>query len=276
MNKVKIGLCQLDIQPDKERNVNRALEMIREAAAQGADFAILPEIFYSQSSDAEIRKNCEPAGGPTEQKLSALARELGIYIIGGSVAEKEGDKIYNTAFMYDREGKQIAKHRKVHMYEVIHPDGRHDREADTIEPGDRVTMADTEFGPVGIAICYDIRFAEFFRIYGLKCAKIIFHPGNFNLTTGPAHWEMSIRMRALDQQLFMASCIGARNLDAPYVNYGHSMVAGPWGDLKAKLGTEEEVCVVEIDLDEIDQIKNRLPITMLRRTDLYDTKYYGK
>ena len=124
---------------------------------------------------------------------------------------------------------------------------------------------------MGLAICFDIRFSELFRLMSLQNVGMIFHPAAFNLSTGPAHWDISVRMRALDQQCFLISCAPARNMDCVYHSYAHSMIAGPWGEVLRRMGTEEGVTVTELDLDTLPTVRRSLPILSGRRTDIYDT-----
>ena len=130
-------------------------------------------------------------------------------------------------------------------------------------------MFDTPYGRVGVAICFDIRFAEWFRMLSLAGAKLILVPGAFNMTTGPAHWELSIRMRAVDNQCFVAGCAPARDESASYVSYGNSLVSDPWGNVLGRLDAEQGVLLVDLDLGYADAIRNQIPILSGRRTELY-------
>ena len=257
----------------KEKNLQRAAQLVAEAAAQHADFAILPEMFVCPFSNGNFRPNAETPNGPAVRFLSSLARKHGIYLIAGSIPELEENAVYNTSYFFDRAGNILGKHRKMHLFDATFRDGSVYRESDAITPGSRMTVVQTEFGPVGLAICFDIRFSELFRLMSLQGVRMIFHPAAFNLSTGPAHWDMSVRMRALDQQCFMISCAPARNPDCVYVSYGHSMIADPFGAVVARMDTEEGVTVAELDLGEIETTRRALPIMNGRRTDVYNTVY---
>lgn len=268
---LKIGLCQMLVSEDKQANLRKAGEMIREAAAQGANFVMLPEMFNCPYVSSCFPVYAEPAGGETWQFLSSMAKECGVYLIGGSIPEEENGHIYNTSFIFSPEGRQIGRHRKVHLFDIDVPGGQRFMESDTLTAGDDMTLIDTEYGKIGVAICFDIRFTEFFRAMTLAGVQAIFVPAAFNMTTGPAHWEFNFRIRAMDCQCWIAGCSPARDVNGPYVAYGHSLLCDPWGAEAAMLGIDEEVRVVEFDLAQNERIRAQMPILAARRTDLYDT-----
>ena len=169
----------------------------------------------------------EPLGGPAQQAVSALARELGIWIIAGSLPELEGERVYNTAFVYDDTGRQVARHRKMHLFDISVEGGQSFRESDTLSPGNDVTVFDSPWGKLGLCICFDLRFEELARVMTLQGAQAIFVPAAFNMTTGPAHWELLFRQRAVDNQLFTIGTSPARN------EQGDLCGLGPFGDLRS-------------------------------------------
>lgn len=268
----KLGLCQMRVTADKAENLRHAGELIRQAAAQGANVVTLPEMFNCPYENACFPVYGEPAGGETWQFLSAIAKELGIYLIGGSVPELEEGKIYNTSYIFSPEGKELARHRKVHLFDIDVPGGQRFMESDTLTAGDSVTVVDTEYGKIAVAICFDIRFSDFFRLMGDMGAELIVIPAAFNMTTGPLHWDLAFRMRALDQQCFIAGCSPARDTSASYVAYGHSLVCDPWGTIIQQLDEKEGVRVVDIDLGDLAKYRGQIPILAGRRTDLYRTE----
>lgn len=271
MGRLTIGLCQMDVVQEKASNLIKAERMIREAAGQGAEVAVLPEMFTCPFSSPLFPSYAEAPGGETVQLLGKLAKELRIHIVGGSIPEVENGRIYNTCCMYAPDGTVIAKHRKLHLFDVDLPGGASCKESDTITAGRHITVVDTALGRVGLAICFDMRFAELFRVMQKEGASLIFVPAAFNMVTGPAHWEITVRMRALDQELFMVVCSPARNPNGTYVSYGHSMIASPYGKIVTELDAEEQVRLCEIDLDEVGRVRRELPILAARRTDLYET-----
>jgi len=264
-----LGLCQMRVEKDKQKNLQRAEAMIREAAKMGAEMIALPEIFNCPYSNKFFREYAETSQGQTVNLLSSLARELSIYIVGGSIPELDNDKVYNTSFIFNRQGEIIGKHRKIHMFDIDIAGGISMKESDILTPGDRMTVVDTEFGKIGVAICYDSRFPELFRNMALAGAKLILLPAAYTLMTGISHWDITMRARALDNQVFFAAISPSRDPHGHYQAYGHSCVATPWGEFSARTDTRESVVLAEIDFDYIDSIRQQLPILKHRRPDIY-------
>lgn len=263
------GSTAEDMEENKKENAEKAERMLREAAANGCDIAVLPEMWNTPYSNDFFRGYAEAADGRTVEFLSGLAGDLGIYIVGGSIPEIDGGNVYNTSFVFDRNGERIARHRKAHLFDVDIKGGIRFIESETLTPGDEVTVFDTEFGKMGLAICFDVRFPEMFRKMALEGAQVIFLPAAFNMTTGPVHWELSMKMRALDDQLFMAAVSPARNEAGCYIAYGHSMVVDPWADILAEAGSGEEIIYAEIDTERITSVREQLPLLKARRPELY-------
>lgn len=269
---MKIALLQLSVSRDKSKNIRRACDAIRRAAKDGIDVAVLGEMFCCPYENSAFRPYGEEQGGETQQALSALAKELGIYIVGGSFPELEGEKVYNTSVVYDREGRELARHRKMHLFDIAVDGGQYFKESDTLSAGDAVTTFETEFGTMGLAICFDMRFEELCRCMCLRGAKVIFAPSAFNMTTGPAHWELLFRQRAVDNQCFTVACSPARDENGSYVAYGNSLAVDPWGTVLTRCGGEECTQIVELDLDKVESVRRQLPILSARRTDLYEIR----
>lgn len=271
MGIIKLGLCQMAVSRDKGENLRRAQAALEQAARQGAQLAMLPEMFNCPYENPCFPVYGEPAGGETWQFLSRMARELGLYLAGGSVPELEGGKVYNTCYFFSPEGEELARHRKVHLFDIDVPGGQRFQESDTLTAGDQITVVDTPLGKIGLAICFDIRFSELFRVMGARGAQIILVPAAFNMTTGPVHWDLAFRSRAVDNQLFVAGCSPARDTGASYVAYGHSLVCNPWGTVVAQLDEKAGVQVAQLDLDDLARYRGQIPILSGRRTDLYET-----
>lgn len=270
MSKIKLALCQMNVIDDKEKNLKKASSMIA-SASKKADFIVLPEMFNCPySNDKFIEYGEKEKDSPTLNKISSLAHENNIYILAGSIPEKEDDKLFNTSYLFDRQGNIIAKHRKMHLFDIDVKDKITFKESDVLTAGDEFTIANTEFGKIGIGICYDIRFPELARVMVENGASILFYPGAFNMTTGPAHWELLFRSRALDNQVFCIGVAPALNKDASYHSYGHSIVANPWGEVMAQASQKEEMIFCEIDLDEIKKVREELPLLKNKREDLYE------
>ena len=182
-------------------------------------------------------------------------------MIGGSVPERDEEgKIYNTSYVFDRKGELIGKHRKVHLFDIDVPGGQYFKESDVLSPGKEMTVFDTEYGRMGVCICFDIRFPDLFLQMRRAGVRMVFVPAAFNMTTGPAHWQTLFRSRALDQQIFMAGCSPARDETASYIAYGHSIVTDPWGRILRELDEKEGILDIELDLAETDRIRTQIPL----------------
>lgn len=269
---MKTALLQTPVTFDKAENIKRAVEALEWAARGGADAAVLPEMFTCPYANKYFPEYAEEGVGPTRQALSEAAKRLGIYIIGGSLPEREGDKLYNTSFVYDRQGRQIARHRKMHLFDIDVRGGQRFFESETFTAGDDVTTFDTEFGKMGLCICFDIRFPELCRLMALEGAKVIFIPAAFNMTTGPAHWELAFRQRAVDNQIYMVGVSPARDEKGVYVAYGNSLAVDPWGTVMCRMDGGANMMIADLDLAKIDDVRAQLPLMSARRTDIYCLK----
>nr|XP_008393600.2 omega-amidase, chloroplastic [Malus domestica] len=274
VTKFKIALCQLSVTPDKERNISHARKAIEDAAAKGAQLVVLPEIWngpYSNDSFPVYAEDIDAGGdaSPSTAMLSEVAQRLKITIVGGSIAERSGDRLYNTSCVFDTDGKLLAKHRKIHLFDIDIPGKITFIESKTLTAGQTPTIVDTEVGRIGIGICYDIRFQELAMIYAARGAHLICYPGAFNMTTGPLHWELLQRARATDNQLYVATCSPARDAGAGYVAWGHSTLVGPFGEVMATTEHEESIIIAEIDYSIIELRRTNLPLLKQRRGDLY-------
>ena len=265
----KLALCQLKGSYDKEESRQTVRRSVTEAASNGADVIALPEMWDCPYSNDYFREYAETADGETVKFMSDLAAELGVYLIGGSISEIDDDKVYNTAFCFDREGRMIGRHRKTHLFDIDVEGGIRFMESDTLTAGDSATVIDTEFGKIGVAICYDVRFPELFRRMTLDGARMVILPAAFNMTTGPAHWDITMRARALDNQIFFAANSPARDEEGIYVAYGNSCIVSPWGDFIAHADEKECIIYADIDFDYEDSIRNQLPLLKHRRPELY-------
>ena len=265
----KIGLCQMKGSFDKKESMETAEKFVREAAANGAQVISLPEMWNCPYSNDYFREYAEPADGQTVEFLSKLAAELGVYLIGGSIPELDGDRVYNTSFSFDRKGTVIGRHRKVHLFDIDVKGGIRFMESDTLTAGEEMTVLDTEFCKIGVAICYDVRFPEWFRKMALAGAQLIILPAAFNMTTGPAHWDLTMRARALDNQVYFAANSPARDENGLYVAYGNSCIVNPWGEFTAHADEKETIVYGDIDLDYIKAVRQQLPLLKHRREELY-------
>ena len=271
MTKIKLALCQMNVIDDKKANLEKASSMIADSIGNDADFIILPEMFNCPySNDKFIEYAEDEKDSITLKKISRMAEDNSVYILAGSIPERESEKIFNTSYLFDRTGQIIAKHRKMHLFDIDVKDRITFKESDVLTAGDQFTLAETEFGKIGIGICYDVRFVELARIMVENGALILFYPGAFNMTTGPAHWELLFRARALDNQVFCVGVAPALNIDASYHSYGHSIVTNPWGEVISQADENENLIICEIDLSEIKKIREEIPLLKNKRNDLYE------
>ncbi|HMK54735.1 MAG TPA: carbon-nitrogen hydrolase family protein [Methanobacteriaceae archaeon] len=241
---------------------------------QKADLVILPEMFncpYQTDKFPEYAE--EQKNSPTLKAISRAAKEVGVYIVAGSIPERDENHVYNTSFIFNSAGELIGRHRKMHLFDVDVVGQIQFKESETLTAGDTITVIDTDFAKIGVAICYDIRFPELSRLMALEGAQLLIFPGAFNLTTGPAHWKAISRVRAVDNQVYVASCSPARDESAPYVAYGHSMVADPWGDVISEASTGEEIIYAEVDLSQLEKVRQEFPLLKNSRQDIYSVQY---
>lgn len=279
--KLKVALCQMNVVDNKEKNIKKAISMIKKAKNEGSDIAILPEMFNCPYENEKFKEYAEfSEDSYTLKSIAETSKNENIHVLAGSIPEKEvntktgKEKIYNTSFLFDDAGEILGYHRKMHLFDIDVKDKIYFKESDTLNSGNSVTVIDTKskIGKIGIGICYDIRFLELSRIMSLEGAKILIYPGAFNLTTGPAHWELLFRSRALDNQVFTIGVSPSLNEFNSYHAYGHSIVCSPWGKIVKKASYEEELLISEIDLKEVDKVREELPILKNRRNDIYDLK----
>ena len=272
----------MNVVDNKEENIQKAIQMIRDSKKQGADLAILPEMFncpYENEKFIEYGEEFEDS--PTLNRIAETAKEEDIHVLAGSIPEiemslaedgKDEKSIYNTSVLFDNHGKILGKHRKMHLFDIDVKGKIYFKESDTLSAGSNVTVIETELAKIGIGICYDIRFVELSRIMALNGAEILIFPGAFNLTTGPAHWEILFKSRALDNQVYTIGVAPALDKNANYNSFGHSIAVNPWGEVIEELDFEEDLKIVEIDLNEIKRIREEIPILKNRRSDLYEIK----
>ena len=261
----------MQVEDNKERNLNKAMAMINKAADEGAELIVLPEMFncpYDSDKFVEYAENKE--NSQSLDAVSNAALKNNVFIVAGSIPELWDDHLYNSSFIFDGNGRIIGIHRKVHLFDINIKNGIKFRESDTLTAGNNVTVIGTDLIKVGVAICYDIRFPELSRSMVLDGAEMIVVPGAFNMTTGPAHWEVTMRARAIDNQCYLVAASPARNDDLSYVAYGHSMIVDPWGRILANAGYSEEIIYADIKDSVISQVRRDLPLLKNRRTDIYD------
>lgn len=264
----RLAVVQLRTELMQEETMEKAERMVREAAQNGADFVCLPEMWNCPYTRHYFKLYAGLGHETAVHEMSRWARENKIYLVGGSVSETDGEKIYNTCFIFDREGNMIAKHRKVHLFDVDLPN-LHFKESDTFAPGNEITVFDTEFGKMGAAVCFDVRFPELFRSMTMRGAKTIFLPAQFGTNTGSKHWELMLRARAMDNEIFVVGASCARYVGFKYECWGHSTVVDPMGMVISTCDETEQIIYADVDLSRVDEVRAQLPTVSTLRRDIY-------
>ena len=261
---------QMPVPDNPAEALSRAEDACRDARAAGADLLALPEMFCCPYETAKFPVYAEEEGGAIHRGCAALARTYGLYLSAGSMPERGADgRVYNTAYVFDRAGEQIAKHRKMHLFDIDVAGGQSFRESETLSAGGAVTVFDTEFGKMGLCVCYDFRFPELCRLMALRGAKLILVPAAFNLTTGPKHWELMFRAQAMFNQVFALGTAPARDASADYQSWGHSIAVDPWGAVLAQMDERSGAQAVDLNLAEAENVRAQIPLLRHRRTDVY-------
>lgn len=258
---------QMLASPDKGANLQEAETKVREAAARGAKVVALPEVFNWRGSQEEERKHAEPIPGLTANAMARLARELGIYLLAGSFLEEipGSNKAYNTSLFFDPKGKLLARYRKIHLFDVSLERGVSTKESATREFGEETIVAETEFCPMGLTICYDLRFPELYRALVAKGAHVVFVPSAFTAVTGEAHWEPLLRARAIENQVYIIAPDQTGKNPQSFATYGNSMIVDPWGRVLARAPDFPGVIFAEIDLTYLAKVRSELPSLSHRR-----------
>lgn len=256
---MKLSLCQ--IKPDRnwENSLDIAREALKQAASQGAELAVLPELFVIPYEFSLVESCAQPMDGPIGTSLAAWAKEYGLWLVGGSFPLREGNRLYNACSVYSPEGKRVALHKKIHLFDVK-MDAISVQEADCFSPGEKVTVFDSPWGKIGVAICFDLRFPnQFLRMAG-EGAKLMVVPAAFNTVTGPRHFRLLAQARAIDSQSFVAACGPALDGDAAYHSYGHSLVVSPMGKVLGELDSQPGLLTLSIDPGQTETVRKKLPV----------------
>ncbi|KAJ1961187.1 Omega-amidase nit3 [Dipsacomyces acuminosporus] len=276
MSTLKLALIQLSVGAQKSLNLANARSKVLEAAKAGASMVVLPECFNSPYGTQYFSQYAEEidSSNPSESidALSKMAREAKVYLVGGSIPEREPTtgSLFNTCTVWNADGELIAKHRKVHLFDIDFPGKIVFKESDVLKPGNELTSFRTPWGRFGVAICYDMRFPELAMIAARTgCVGMIF-PGAFNPTTGPLHWELLLRARAMDNQIFTAGCSPARDLEATYHAWGHSTIVDPYAKVISTTKEQQDIVYGDLDLSLVEEVRQSVPIYSQRRFDIYN------
>ncbi len=268
---VTIGLCQIKVTDDIKENCKKAGEMIAQAYDEGCMIAVLPEMFCCPYDISLFNKYAQPEGrGEVYDFLASSAEKYKMVLIGGSVPEKAyNGALYNTCQVFGENGNLLGKHRKIHLFDVDIKDGISFHESEVLTAGNTITVINTNIINVGIGICYDVRFPELSRAMVLGGAQLLVFPGAFNHITGPLHWELLMRARALDNQVYVAGVAPALNPDSSYKSHGHSLLADPWGQVVFSAESDEVFLSGILKMNEVYRVRNEIPVLRQRRPKLY-------
>jgi len=275
---LKVAIVQMKVTKNKVENVQKACNFIEQATNKHkAELVVLPECFNCPYGTQYFKEYSEfESDSYTLNELKNQISKSPCTLVAGSIPEKsktDNDKCYNTCFVINEKNEIIAKHRKIHLFDINVPGKMVFQESLTLNPGNEITTFKyKDIANIGIGICYDIRFNELANKMRNKFnTNLLIYPGAFNMTTGPAHWELLARARAVDTQSYVIVCSVARvQSEKDYVAYGHSSVFSPWADCVGKLDEHEGMLVLDLDMERVDQVRQQIPTSTQKRYDLYE------
>ncbi len=251
----------------------RAGDLVGQAASQGAELVVVPEHFSLFGNASVLRNSAEPLNGSVTRWATTIAREHDVWLVAGSFVELAASRRYNTTCLVSPQGMVVASYRKIHLFDVDVP-GAVSRESDAVAPGDRPTMASITLSderpvPVGMTICYDLRFPELYRVLTLAGALVIAVPSAFAAATGRLHWEVLLRARAIENQVFIVAAGQVGTLGGGFEAYGHSAIVDPWGKVLAEVEEGTGVAVADLDFTAQQDARSTLPCLTQRRPSAY-------
>ena len=262
MSSVTIACVQVNTDDNLPRNVEIACDLVRRAAEAGAELIGLPEnvALMAASEEQRLENARRPADHPALQAFAAVAKETGTWLQAGSVAVLRADgTLANHAFLFDPQGNRVADYEKIHMFDVDLPDGSRYRESSMFHPGDKAVLAETPWGPLGMTICYDLRFPHLYRDLAQAGARLLTVPAAFTKVTGDAHWEVLLRARAIECGAFVFAPCQTGHHPGKRRTCGHSLIIDPWGTVLADGGTEVGFVTATCDMAEVDRVRTILP-----------------
>jgi predicted amidohydrolase len=255
------AVCQLTTTMDVEASFHEASALVARAAGLGCRLVVLPENVSYMGTEEQKLRLAEPLEGPSFQRLGRLAREHGVWLLGGTLPEASGvgGKAYNTSTLWSPRGERVAAYRKIHLFDVELGEGATHKESSSVEPGTRPVVAQTPLGAIGLSVCYDLRFPRLYRALVDKGAQLLTVPAAFTVPTGHAHWEVLLRARAIESQCFVLAA-GQFGANTPTRRtFGRSMIIDPWGTVLATAPDRVGLAVAEIDLEQQATLRRNLP-----------------
>lgn len=267
---MRVAVVQMNSRDDKRANWARAGALLAEAAARGAEIVVLPELWSYLGPKERHAEAAEAIPGPTSEFLAEIVRRHRLWLVAGSYLEKVAGepRSFNTSLALGPDGEIAARYRKLHLFDVD-VDGRSYRESASMSAGRDVVTAELNGISVGLTICYDLRFPELYRRLAVKGAKIVTVPSAFTRETGKDHWEVLLRCRAIENQVFVLAAAQVGTHPPGHACYGNALVADPWGVVLARAGYQECVVTADLNLDYQEQVRKELPSLSHRRNDLF-------
>lgn len=259
---IKAACVQLNAGPVIEDNLHAAAALIREAAGQGAQFIATPEnTCHMRSPQTEKLKSAKPEDThPGIPFFSELARELGVFLLAGSLSIRlEDNRIANRSYLFGDNGEIAAHYDKIHLFDVDLPTGESHRESALVRPGEHAVVAAMPWGKLGMSICYDLRFAYLYRDLAKAGASVISVPAAFTVPTGQAHWHTLLRARAIETGAFVMAPAQCGEHEGGRRTYGHSLIIGPWGEILAEGGEEPGIIMADLDLSAVEKARAAIP-----------------
>jgi len=259
---LRIACLQMNSGNEFAANLTVFDAMAREAAASGAEFILSPEYFLMMDGTGRVMREAalDEHGEPALSAVTALARELAVWLLAGSLTLKAGDgRMFNRSFLISAEGRVVATYDKIHMFDVTLPDGKVIRESSAYRSGERAVLAETPWGRLGMTVCYDLRFPALFRTLAQAGAGFISVPSSFQRQTGKAHWHTLVRARAIENECFILAPAMCGDHPGNRQSFGHTLVVDPWGEVIAEGGESPEIVYAEIEPRRVAKVRSMIP-----------------
>jgi len=255
------AVIQLGSGPNRAQNLGTVRRLVDEAAARGARLVVLPEVVAWRGPRGAEPAHVEPIPGPTSEFMAGLAREHQLVLCAGSWLEQSPTpgRAFNTSCIFGSDGTLLARYRKIHLFDVEIPGQVEVRESDTRAPGTDVVVTETPLGPLGLSVCYDLRFPELYRRLAQQGAELLLVPSAFTFPTGAAHWEVLLRARAIENQCWVLAANQTGRSPHGFADYGNSMIVDPWGVVVARGGDGEGLVIADVDRERLRRIRRELP-----------------
>jgi len=255
------AVVQMTSTADVDCNLNAAQALVEQAAARGAAFVGLPENFAFLRSEGQPVPEPQDLDGPWVRRMADLARRLKVTLLLGSLPERvPGDtRVRNTSVLLGSQGETLAVYRKIHLFDIDLPGMEHLKESKAVVPGDEIVVATTALGPVGLSICYDMRFPELYRELGRRGARVLCVPSAFTERTGKAHWEVLLRARAIENLAYVLAPAQVGHHGGGRASHGQAMIVDPWGAVLAQVPDGEGIALAELDFERLERLRRELP-----------------